>query len=140
MKDGFLKIQVNGCMECLNIDRDKFSDSIHRLIDCDIWEGVPVHVPGIGSFYMMLDENGKIKNPPKKVNALATLLYNNSLDYIVGDVIIGELKYVPSDEPDIPEELDVCPIDADKLSHLFNYCMDLYIDFFLKGVSSDVEK
>ena len=82
----------------------------------------------------------KIKNPPKKVNALATFLYNNSLDYIVGDVIIGELKYVPSDEPDIPEELDVCPIDADKLSHLLNYCMGLYIDFFLKGVSSDAEK
>lgn len=122
MKDSYLKITATSWItETVDIDRSRFCDEIHRLINCDVWEGVPFHVDGIGSFYMILDENGKISEPPKPFNPIATFLYNNRYDVIVGDVIVCELKYVPSDEPGIEEELDCCPIEPAKLYALLEH-------------------
>ena len=48
-----------------------------------------IYFPGLPGFIGTVDEEGKLKNKP--VNLLATRLYKNPLDCLVGDVII--LKY-----------------------------------------------
>lgn len=56
---------------------------------------------------MCLDEDGKFKEKP--INDLASMLYNNPFDVIVGDVVLGtRFNEDPSAEPDIyalPEEM-----------------------------------
>lgn len=49
---------------------------------------------------MVLDEDGKFKEKP--VNDLASLLYHNPFDFIVGDVVLGtRFNSDPAAEPDI---------------------------------------
>lgn len=63
-----------------------------------------IYFPGLPGFIGTVDEEGKLKNKP--VNRLATRLYQNSLDFLVGNVII--LKYGTyhgdSDIVGIPDE------------------------------------
>ena len=63
-----------------------------------------IYFPGLPGYIGTVDEEGKLKNKP--VNLLATRLYNNPLDCLVGDVII--LKYGTykgdSDIVGIPDE------------------------------------
>ena len=125
MKECYVKITPSGIVSTVQIDRESFNETIYRLINCEVWEGVPVHVPGVGGLYMILDENGKIGIRPKMFNYIASKLYNNPLDFIVGDVIICDLRYVPSDEPGIEEELDCCPLTDVQSAGLFSYIIEI---------------
>ena len=67
-------------------DDDTFNSEVHKLLDCECWEGVP----GCFGTYLILDESGKIKNPPKDANPLASLLYS-SVPLFIGDVLAGDV-------------------------------------------------
>lgn len=63
---------------------------------------------GIGPYryIMLVDEDGKYRN--KDINKVATALYENPFDYIVGDVVIvdagyndGEMYYMTANTRDI---------------------------------------
>ncbi len=73
-----------------------------------------IYFPGLPGFIGTVDEEGKLKGKP--VNLLASWLYRNPLDFLVGDVII--LKYGTyqgdSDIVGIPDE------EANRLMNLIN--------------------
>lgn len=70
-----------------------------------------------GTLVFIVDELGKVKSPPSAVNMLASMLYDNPNDFLVGAVVIGwigsrngETDIVPL-PPKVMEKLcDICGI------------------------------
>lgn len=94
----YLYVKVDGSVSRVEVPNESFNCSVHKLIDCSIYE--LVRVPG--GFYLVVDENGKIYEQPKPVNIKASMLYPGTPhgDPIVGDVLIGRLGKV-NGEPDM---------------------------------------
>ena len=86
-------------------DVEKNGEPLYELVRKTV-DGFMEHIyfPGLPGFVGTVDEEGKLKHKP--VNLLATRLYKNPLDFLVGDVII--LKYGTfegdSDIVGIPDE------------------------------------
>lgn len=81
-------------------DDNTFNDEVYKLLGCSCWEGVP----GLFGTYLMVDESGKIKNPPKEVNSLAnciTNLFFNSNDLLVGNVLVSTIGMNELGESDL---------------------------------------
>lgn len=91
----------------IQTDRRFGLDDYYKLIDCDCIQYV---MTDAGRYNMILDDEGKLKD--KELNYLATLLYNNPYDFIVGDVLlctdkvindIGERDFCGFDKPMIQD-------------------------------------
>ena len=86
-------------------DVEKTGEPLYDLVRKTV-DGFMEHIyfPGLPGYIGTVDDEGKLKNKP--VNVLATRLYQNPLDFLVGDVII--LKYGTfegdSDIVGIPDE------------------------------------
>lgn len=81
-------------------DDDTFNDEVYKLLNCSCWEGVP----GMFGTYLMVDESGKLKNPPKKENLLANSLYPGFLfsnDVLVGNVLVSKIGTNEDNESDL---------------------------------------
>ena len=86
----FVLVTVSGAAEVVTLDYDKFLDEAYKLLDCSCIEMVRAE----GGYHFVLDESGKIKTPPKKVNTLACRAYPAlPNDYLAGDVLIGRIDY-----------------------------------------------
>ncbi len=98
MRKGIL-IKTNNTVSVVELpEDDTFNDEVYKLLNCSCWEGV---VTDLG-FYMLVDENGKITEPPKKINALATAIYPGYLaDYIAGDALILKIGKNADGESDL---------------------------------------
>ena len=98
---------------------DTFNSEVYKLLDCECWEGVP----GCFGTYLILDESGKIKNPPKDANPLASLLYASlplfNGDILAGDVLVSTIGYNSEGESDIVSLSD------SQLNRVLN-CLCLY--------------
>lgn len=57
-------------------------EEVYKYIDCDQVQLVYLHSGDI----MLVDEEGKLKNKP--LNKVATIYYGNTMDHIVGKVIV----------------------------------------------------
>lgn len=69
-------------------------DKLHEIIGCSCVEQVRTIVKNV---VMIVDESGKIKNPPQEHNALASTLYYGwiaGMDNIVGPAVLAELRPV----------------------------------------------
>ena len=96
----FLLLKANGELSRVNIpvgDAEAFNDNVHKHLGCQYYELVSIK----NDFYFIVDELGKITNPPKPINKKASLFYpgTNYGDPIVGTVLIGKHGYV-NGEPD----------------------------------------
>jgi len=79
-------------------DTNGFLDEAEKQLSCNCVEFV--YLPG-GYYVMMVDESGKICNPPKRMNIRASPLYGGfPKEYIAGDVLIGKRGF-RNGEPDI---------------------------------------
>ena len=100
---------------------DSFNSEVYKLLNCECWEGVP----GCFGTYLILDESGKIKNPPKEANPLASLLYSSALlfnnDILAGNVLVSTIGYNTDGESDIVSLSDF------QLNRVLN-CLSLYKD------------
>ena len=96
-------ISVDGTVS--QVDVEKNGEPLYELVRKTV-DGFMEHIyfPGLPGFVGTVDEEGKLKN--KAVNIIATRLYKNPLDCLVGNVII--LKYGTykgdSDIVGIPDE------------------------------------
>ena len=132
MKDGFLKIQVNGWVEYLNIEQDEYSERIPRLIGCDDVYALEFSFCGIRDFCILYAKKGARKKRPSDVNPLASLLIYNVPDRIFGDVIL--CKRVPSHSCGLPDEIEVTPIDSNSLIRLYYYLLGFHTCYFYEGI------
>ena len=79
-------------------DTNGFLNEAEKQLDCSCVEFV--YIPG-GHYVMIIDESGKICNPPKRINIRASPLSGGwPSDCIAGDVIIGKRGFV-NGSPDI---------------------------------------
>ena len=75
---------------------------IYEIIGTDFVENVCTILPDI---CIIVDESGKIKNPPQQFNPLASLLYAGFLrghDIIVGPAIVAAIHIVDGDPDWVP--------------------------------------
>ena len=122
MTEKYLRIDPSGEITLIQLDRvlHKYCDGdgpdldqIHAAIGCSCMEQVRTVIPGI---VLLIDESGKIKDPPQRHNEIASRLYYGFLigkDDIVGPVIVAALR------PTEPYgELDLFPLNDVELAKL----------------------
>lgn len=122
MAEKYLKIDPSGDISWVSIDRVPYTwtdgegvdlKQIYREIGCDCIEQVRTVIPGI---VLLVDESGKIKDPPQRHNEIASRLYAGWLcgaDDIVGPAIVCALR------PTGPlHELDLFPLNLVELAKL----------------------
>lgn len=122
MTEQYLRIDPSGEISWINIDRVPYKwtdgegmniDQIYAAIGCSCFEQVRTVLPGI---VLLVDESGKLKNPPQRHNELASRLYRGWLcgsDNIVGPAILCSMR------PTGPlSELDLFPLNHTELSKL----------------------
>ena len=122
MADKYLRIDPSGEISWVEIDRVPYSwcdaegmdlQQIYKHIGCSCMEQVRTVLPGI---VLLVDESGRIKDPPQRHNEIASRLYYGWLigkDDIVGPALVCSLR------PTEPYgELDLFPLDHVELAKL----------------------
>ena len=90
------------------------AEEIHRLVG-GFFENVYLPYFPVSDIVMSVDEEGKLKGKP--VNILATLMYRNLYDFIVGDALIFKLERVGE-----YNELDQVPFTYDDAQIMKQIC------------------
>lgn len=105
----YLRLDPDGTLSWITIDRDHFLDGVYKAIGCDWVENV--RLPG--GIWAIVDEAGKMKNPPQPVNPLASRLYPGTAygDPLVGPVVFARIDLVDG-------EPDWCPLRPFQISML----------------------
>lgn len=108
----YLCIYPDGRVQWVAIDRDDLLDDLYRIIGCRCVERVRTTLKDI---VIIIDESGKLKDPPKLHNELASRLYAGWLygDDIVGPAVVMGLRRVPP-----YWEEDWCQLSFDQLNKL----------------------
>ena len=122
MAEKYLRIDPSGEITWIQLDRvlHKYFDGdgpdldqIHAAIGCSCMEQVRTVIPGI---VLLIDESGKIKDPPQHHNEIASRLYYGFLvgkDDIVGPAIVAAMR------PTEPYgEMDLFPLNDVELAKL----------------------
>lgn len=93
---------------------------LYPVIGCSCVEQVYTRIRGV---VIMVDESGKIKNPPQPVNPLASKLYAGAPygDMIHGPAVVFALRPTPP-----IGELDIFPLNKSELS-LLSVCLGVSI-------------
>ena len=97
----YLRLDPSGELSWITIDRDHFLEGLYEAIGCQWVENVRL----LGGFCAIVDEVGKIKDPPQPVNPLASRLYPGTA---YGDPLVGPVVFVRIDLVD--GESDWCPL------------------------------
>lgn len=123
MSEKYLRIDPSGDISWIKIDRVPYEwdpdysgmslDQIYAAIGCSCMENVRTVIPGI---VILVDESGKIKDPPQKHNEIASRLYLGYLrgmDDICGPAIVCAMR------PTEPlGEMDLFPLNSRELAQL----------------------
>lgn len=125
MIERYLRIDPSGEITWINVDRVPYRwcdgegmsiDQIYAAIGCSCFEQVRTVLPGI---VILVDESGRVKDPPQRHNEIASRLYLGwlrGLDDIVGPAIVCAMR------PTEPYgELDLFPLDSVELAKLSLY-------------------
>lgn len=125
MTEKYLRIDPSGEISWVAIDRVPYSwcdaegmdlKQIYQHIGCSCMEQVRTVLPGV---VLLMDESGRIKDPPQRHNEVASRLYYGWLvgkDDIVGPALVCALR------PTEPlGELDLFPLNNVELAKLSLY-------------------
>lgn len=124
--DKYLRIDPSGEITWISIDRVPYSwdpgtlgpslDQLYAAIGCSCIEQVRSVLPGV---VLIVDESGRVKDPPQRHNELASRLYYGwlcGMDDIVGPAVVAALR------PTGPlGELDMFPLNGTELAKLLLY-------------------
>lgn len=100
-KEKYLRLDPSGEVSWVTIDRDHLLEGLRDAIGCHWLENVHLSC----GFCAIVDEVGKIKDPPQPVNPLASRLY---LGTLFGDPLVGPVVFARIDLVD--GESDWCPL------------------------------
>ena len=110
----YLVIDPDGSVRWEEIPREKMLERLHEIIDCDCVENVHTILPWLN---LIVDESGRIKNPPKPHNETASLFYLGYIlgsDDIVGTVVLAGIDLVDGESDWVPLQ----PYHVDKLREM----------------------
>jgi len=125
MKEKYLRIDPDGTISWIELDRlprynkiycgaEAISlQDLYPVIGCSCVEQVYTIIPGV---VIMVDESGKIKDPPQLINYKASRLYAGSAhgDFIYGPAVVFALKRTPP-----YGEVDIFPLSGDQICDVF---------------------
>lgn len=98
-KEKYMVIHPDGHTVWMETEREKLLDACYKVIGCSCVENVRTVYPDI---CLIVDESGKIKNPPQAHNGLASTFYAGwafAGDDIVGPAVVAAIHLVDG-EPD----------------------------------------
>lgn len=108
-KEKYLRLDPIGEVSWVTIDREHLLEDLRDAIGCEWLEGV--YLPyGV---CVIVDEVGKIKDPPQPINWLASRLYPGTA---FGDPLVGPVVFARIDVVD--GESDWCPLLPAQISLL----------------------
>lgn len=110
----YLVVYPSGKVEFQEIQRENMLDRLHEIIGCSCVEQVRTVVPGL---VMIVDESGRIKEPPQEHNEFASRFYYGFLcgaDDIVGPAVFANLVPAPP-----YNELDWAPLWRSQIRIVF---------------------
>lgn len=116
MRAKYLVIEPSGGLRWEEFDSAHWFPRLYEVIGCVCVEQVHTVFPGI---CILIDESGRIKDPPQQHNELASRLYAGWLwgsDDIVGSAVVVALRPVGP-----LMELDWGPLDPPELARLSLY-------------------
>ena len=101
----FLKLNIDRTAEIVSCDGELLP-FIYKTINCECFESVTIS----GHYILIVDECGKICEPVKLHNILATAIYPGSLfDYIAGDALVAKIASVNG-------KLDIVGLSDDEIA------------------------
>ena len=103
-KEKYLVIYPNSTIRWVEIERSDMLHDFYKVIGCDSLENVRTIIPDM---CLIVDECGKIKDPPQRVNEVASFFYagsNMGYDPIVGPAILASIGLVDGEFDWIPLE------------------------------------
>lgn len=121
MSEKYLRIDPSGVISWIELDRVPYDwtdgdgislDQIYAAIGCTCMEQVYTMIPDI---VILIDESGKIKDPPQQHNAIASRLYAG---YAYGDDIVGPAIVCALRRTGPLNELDLFPLNQVELAKL----------------------
>lgn len=124
MKHGYaVKVSTTKEISLVEISRTnelEFVNAIQREVG-GFFECVNADLPIDEDILMHVDEEGKFKG--KEINHVATRLYNNPFDLIVGDVLLMPVEIDPESEYG---ECDSMPMQFKRAAELADLCEKVY--------------
>lgn len=112
-KQEYLVIYPSGDLSWMEVD-GSIIDALHKTIGCEWVENVRTILPDIN---LIVDECGKIKDPPQPHNELASRLYYGwlcGMDDICGPAVVAAIHLVDG-------ESDWCPLSPRELYKVCKY-------------------
>lgn len=107
-KEKYMVIHPDGHTDWMETERDKLLEACYKVIGSDSVENVRTIYPDI---CLIVDELGKIKNPPQPHNELASTFYAGFIwhdDDIAGPAVVAAIHLVDG-------EFDWVPLNAYEL-------------------------
>ena len=108
-KEKYLRLDPIGEVSWITIDRDHLLDGLRDAIGCKWLECVYLNY----DICVIVDEIGKIKDPPQPINRFASRLYPGT---VFGDPLVGPVVFARIDLVD--GEPDWCPLLPDDIGLL----------------------
>ena len=123
MLERYILITCDGEISVVEFMHEELLRKCHELLNCTMIE--PVYLRNYGDLLMIVDDAGKITDPPKRVNPVASMLYPGVVngDVIVGDVLLGREGFV-NGEPDI------CGLYDPALNYFIKFLTDLKESYY----------
>ena len=107
-KEKYLVIYPDGHTDWMETEHDQLVKSCYEVIGCDCVENVPTIINDV---CLIVDESGKVKDPPQMHNGKASVFYAGwyAGDDIVGPAVVAAIHLVDGEPDWVPvnqQELD----------------------------------
>lgn len=124
-KEKYMVIYPDGSIRWIEVENRQLLPAFYKAIGCDCVENVRTIIPDV---CLIVDECGKLKNPPQPHNDVASQLYAGWIlgsDNIVGPVVVAAIHLVDG-------ESDWVPLSDEEMFRVQNYLSRLYGDLDFK--------
>ena len=112
---------------------DTFDSEVHKMLDCEFYD----EAPGYCGTYLIFDESGNIKSPPKKPNMLASFFYSSAFLFnfgiLYGDVLILNTGYDSQGESNF---ISLSDFQFNKV--LTTVCVSTIYNYIDKGIFANI--
>lgn len=121
-KEKYIVIYPDGNTEWMETEHDQLVKTCYKVIGCDCVESVCTIIPDV---CLIVDESGKIKDPPQPHNDLASSFYRGCYlagDNIVGPAVVAAIHQVDGESDWVPLNKEELYLVLDQIQFYFDCC------------------